>query len=71
MLTQAVGQTKLIDEADCWPQAQHMLPFALAGFQSNEVISADQVEPVYIRDKVAKSLSEQVAEKTAKSRSSI
>jgi tRNA A37 threonylcarbamoyladenosine modification protein TsaB len=39
-----------------------MLPLAKAKLQVNDTVSAEHVEPVYIRDKVAKSLAERKAQ---------
>ncbi|SEH04481.1 tRNA (adenosine(37)-N6)-threonylcarbamoyltransferase complex dimerization subunit type 1 TsaB [Candidatus Venteria ishoeyi] len=35
-----------------YPQAQDMLPLALAAFQQGEVLAAEQVAPVYLRNQV-------------------
>ena len=48
-------------EADCWPHAQDMLPFACTAYAAGKSVPVEQIEPVYIRDKVAKSIAERRA----------
>jgi len=36
-----------------YPHAQHMLGLALAKFQSNDTVSAEHAQPVYVRDTVS------------------
>lgn len=42
----------LIAEAILYPSAQFMLPFATRAWQQQLFVSADQAEPVYVRDEV-------------------
>lgn len=39
---------------DIWPKASSMLPLAQQWLNSNEALSAEQAQPVYLRDNVAK-----------------
>jgi tRNA threonylcarbamoyladenosine biosynthesis protein TsaB len=48
-------------KADCWPQAIDVLTLAIPLLQQNKTVSADQAEPVYLRDKVARSIAERQA----------
>ncbi|MGQ0528681.1 MAG: tRNA (adenosine(37)-N6)-threonylcarbamoyltransferase complex dimerization subunit type 1 TsaB [Panacagrimonas sp.] len=41
------------------PQAEHAFALALPGFERGDVISADALAPIYLRDKVALTLEEQ------------
>ena len=57
-LSNSLVSITLSVESDCWPQAQDMLALSEFAFKAGEVVSAEKIEPVYIRDKVAKSLAE-------------
>jgi tRNA threonylcarbamoyladenosine biosynthesis protein TsaB len=39
--------------ADCWPQAAAMIPLAEHWIANHALLSAEQAQPVYLRDKVA------------------
>lgn len=52
--------------ADCWPQAQAVLKLAKNWMLNNTPLSAEQAQPVYLRDNVAKKTTERQAELQAK-----
>lgn len=64
VMIEQLKRLQLSVEADCWPHAQDLLPLAIAGFKQGQTVQAERVEPVYIRDKVAKSIAERKAQKS-------
>jgi tRNA threonylcarbamoyladenosine biosynthesis protein TsaB len=48
---------------DSWPQAQDVLTLAIPLYQQGKTVTAERAEPVYLRNKVAKSIAERQAEK--------
>lgn len=57
-LCQRLNTVQVTVLEDCWPHAQDMLCFAQEYIGGGKTIAAEKVEPVYIRNKVAKSLAE-------------
>ena len=51
-------------EDGCWPQAQDILTLAVPLYKAGKTIAADQAEPTYLRNKVAKSIAERKAERS-------
>ncbi|MBN1378206.1 MAG: tRNA (adenosine(37)-N6)-threonylcarbamoyltransferase complex dimerization subunit type 1 TsaB [Gammaproteobacteria bacterium] len=47
---------------DCWPQAQDVLTLAVPLYQQGKTVAAESAEPIYLRNKVAKSIAEREAE---------
>lgn len=48
------------------PRAEHALPLAIPVFAAGAAISADDLAPLYLRDKVALTLEEQIRQRDAK-----
>lgn len=63
VLKQCVRNLEAI-EKDCWPQARDVLTLAVPLYRRGKTVPADKAEPVYLRDKVAKSISERMAERS-------
>lgn len=47
-------------DADCYPEARHIIALAEMEIQSGKLLSADQALPVYLRDNVAKKKAQQI-----------
>ncbi len=59
-LEAAIGkQTIKAMEADCLPRAGEIARLGAAGFKNNQAVPAEQAQPVYLRNKVAKKKGEQ------------
>ncbi len=65
LLTTPAGLSRSV--LDAWPDAQALLDLAPAAWARGEAIPADQVLPLYLRDKVAQTTAERAALKAAAS----
>jgi tRNA threonylcarbamoyladenosine biosynthesis protein TsaB len=64
LLEKRVGKEAIIKRVpDCIPKAASIARLAAIAFENGQAITAEQAQPIYLRDKVAKTKVEQLAEK--------
>ncbi len=61
-LKNRINQPIVVTKNNYWPQAQDILKLAVPRYQQGKTVAAELAEPVYLRNKVAKSIAERKAE---------